>query len=38
MNRNVILAMLLCELLAASTQTVQAEPWPGWRGPLGDST
>ena len=38
MNRNVIFAMLLGELLAAATPTVQAEPWPGWRGPRGDGT
>jgi len=38
MNRNVIFAMLLGELLTAATPTVQAEPWPGWRGPRGDGT
>jgi len=38
MNRNVIFAILLGELLAAATPTVQAEPWPGWRGPRGDGT
>jgi hypothetical protein len=38
MNRNVIFAMLLGELFAAATPMVQAEPWPGWRGPRGDGT
>jgi len=38
MNRNVIFAMLLGELLAVATPTAQAEPWPSWRGPRGDGT
>jgi outer membrane protein assembly factor BamB len=38
MNRNIIFAILLSGLLAAITATVQAEPWPCWRGPRGDGT
>jgi outer membrane protein assembly factor BamB len=38
MNRDVVLAILLGGLLAAATSTVQAEPWPGWRGTRGDGT
>ena len=38
MNRNIILAILFCGLLAAATTTTQAENWPGWRGPRGDGS
>ncbi|MCP4610518.1 MAG: PQQ-like beta-propeller repeat protein [Planctomycetes bacterium] len=38
MNRNIILGILLCGLLAAATTTTQAENWPGWRGPRGDGS
>jgi len=38
MNRNIIFALLLCGLFAASTPTTQAENWPGWRGPRGDGS
>jgi outer membrane protein assembly factor BamB len=38
MNRNIVFALLLCGLLAAVTPTIQAEPWPGWRGPRSDGT
>ena len=38
MNRNVVFAILLCGLLATATTTIQAENWPGWRGPRGDGS
>jgi outer membrane protein assembly factor BamB len=37
MNRNIIVAILLV-LVFAVTGTLQAEPWPCWRGPRGDGT
>ena len=38
MNRNVIFALLLVGLIAIPIPTVQAENWPGWRGPRSDGT
>ena len=37
--RSVMKRVLVCAiLLVGFTITVQAEPWPGWRGPRGDGT
>jgi hypothetical protein len=38
MNRNIVFAILLGCLLAATCPLVRAESWPGWRGPRGDGT
>ena len=38
MKRNVILSMLLFVLLMTAISAIQAEDWPGWRGPRGDGT
>ena len=38
MNKNLVFAMLFCSLLAVATSLVQAEDWPGWRGPRSDGT
>jgi len=38
MKRNASLVTLLGSLLTAAIPLVQAESWPGWRGPRGDGT
>jgi outer membrane protein assembly factor BamB len=38
MKQYLALAVLLAGLLGASITTVNAESWPGWRGPRGDGT
>jgi outer membrane protein assembly factor BamB len=38
MNRNTVFVILLGGLLITSTPTIQAENWPGWRGPRSDGS